>query len=198
MLGNGPGGEDAVTGFDRLKESVRLLQFYIPWYWTQWRSKLSLSRSEFRHPRVRAQLTFVERASRRLARTTLYAMTIHRQALQDDQGRQNRIEAVGEDLLVIAATAIYAEQQERNGHSEVWELTEEMFQSAKERIHKNMHELIRNRDGVGTAIGKRAVSGSYPSLSDGIIRRGLQDYAYSQRNSGSESEREAVGAVHDH
>ncbi len=34
-----------------------------------------------------------------LARTTFYAVAFHRQALRDDQGRQNRIEMIGEDLL---------------------------------------------------------------------------------------------------
>ncbi len=63
--------DERVTGFDRLKESLRLLRFYMPWYWKQWRSRLVLSRAEFQHPRVRAQLAFVERASRRLARATL-------------------------------------------------------------------------------------------------------------------------------
>jgi alkylation response protein AidB-like acyl-CoA dehydrogenase len=186
------------TGFDRLKESVRLLQFYLPWYGKQWRSRGLFSRPECKHPRVRAQLIFVERASRRLARVLLYVMTLHRQALQDDQGRQNRIEAVGEDLLTIAATALYAEKQERGGHAEVWELAEETFRHAKQRIQHNMHELIRNRDGVGAVIGQRAISGNYPSLVDGIIHRGLQDYADSQRNGGSDDVREAVAAAHDH
>ena len=190
--------DERVTGFGRVTESVRLLQFYVPWYWKQWKRRVSLSRSEFQHPRVRARLAFVERASRRLARTTLYAMIMHRQALRDDQGRQTRIEAVGEDLLTIVATALYAEKQERNGHSEAWELAEQVFHNAKGRIRNNIRELLRNRDGVVSVIGKRAISGSYPSLSDGIIRRGLQDYASSPRNSGSESEHEVVGAAHDH
>ncbi|MET0516775.1 MAG: acyl-CoA dehydrogenase family protein [Nitrospiraceae bacterium] len=186
--------DERVTGFDRFKESVRLLRFYVPWYWRQWRRKFVLSQSEFPHPRVRAQLIFVERASRRLARVILYVMIVRRQALQEDQGRQNRIESIGEDLLTIVATAIHAEKQEQAGHSDVWVLAEEVFQNAKRRIHNNMHELLRNRDGVGTVIGKRAITGSFLSLSDGIIRRGLHDYVPPQGVGRSECEREVVGS----
>ena len=115
--------------------------------------------------------------SRRLARAILYAMFVHRVALRDDQGRQNRIEAVGEDLLTIAATALYAESQERvHGHSEVWELADEFFRSARRHIDENIRGIIRNSDQVPTAIGTRALRGHYPSLSSGIIQRGLADY----------------------
>jgi hypothetical protein len=138
----------------------------------------------------------VERASRRLARAIFYAILFHRQALRDDQGRQNRIEAIGEDLLVIAATALYAERQEQAaGHPEVWDLAEEVFREAKQRIDQNIRELIRNQDDRVTAVGKRALSGKYPSLSGGVIQRGLQDYLIQQEtalNPGEESERKAV------
>jgi hypothetical protein len=122
-------------------------------------------------------------------------MLLHRQALRDDQGRQNRTEMVGEDLLAIAATALYAEAQERiTGHSEVWDLAEESFREAKQRVKHNIRELIRNQDSAVTAVGEKAAKGIYSSLAGGIIRRSLQDY--SRQNSapkpGDENVREAV------
>jgi hypothetical protein len=127
-------------------------------------------------------MLFVERTSRRLARTIFYVMLLHRKALQDDQGRQNRIEMVGEDLLVIAATALYAEAQERTaGHPEVWDLAEECFREATRCIEHNLQELIRNQDAGATSVGGKALSGHYAALNDGIIRRGLQDYVRRER-----------------
>jgi alkylation response protein AidB-like acyl-CoA dehydrogenase len=188
--------DERVTGIRRLTELRHLVRFYIPWYRRQWRRSAIPSRPEFQHPRVRPKLAFVERASRRLARAIFYAILFHRQALRDDQGRQNRIEAIGEDLLVIAATALYAERQEQAaGHPEVWDLAEEVFREAKQRIDQNIRELIRNQDDRVTAVGKRALSGKYPSLSGGVIQRGLQDYLIQQEtalNPGEESERKAV------
>ena len=180
--------DERVTGIRRLRELGQLLRFYIPWYGRQWMHRRLPNRSEFHHPLVRSKLAFVEQASRRLARAIFYTLLVHRQALQDDQGRQNRIEIVGEDLLAIAATALYAERQERiAGHPEVWDLAEEVFREGKQRVGQHIRELIRNRDALPTAVGKRALRGTYPSLSDGIIRRGLHDYLSRRK-----SERKAI------
>ncbi len=184
--------DERVTGLRRLTEAGRLLKFYIPWFVRQWTPRLLPSQPEFHHVQVRPKLRFVERASRRLARATFYAMVWHRQALRDDQGRQNRIETIGEDLLVVAATALYAEAQERTtGHREAWDLADQVFNEAQPRIGHNIRELVCNRDEPVTVVGKRALSGTYPSLSDGIIRRGLHDYLLPQegaRPAGKESE----------
>ncbi|HEY5931421.1 MAG TPA: acyl-CoA dehydrogenase family protein [Nitrospira sp.] len=170
--------DDQATGVRRLTEFRKLLKFYVPWYRSQWRGSRLPSRPEFQHPKVHSQLAFVERTSRRFARTIFYAMLLHRQRLRDDQGRQNRIEMIGEDLLVIAATALYAEAQERTaGHPDVWDLAEESFREAKQRVEQHIKELIRNQDTAVTAVGEKALSGRYPSLVSGIIRRSLRDYA---------------------
>jgi hypothetical protein len=180
---------DEQAGVRQLIALRRLLKFYAPWYIRQWTGRPLPARSELQHPRVRSKLLFVGHASRRLARTTFYAMLLHRQALRDDQGRQNRIEMIGEDLLVIAATALYAEAQERTAlHPEVWDLAEESFREARQRVEHNIKELIRNQDTAVTTVGEKALSGTYPSLSGGIIRRGLHDYSRQDRAFKAEDE----------
>lgn len=170
--------DEQTTGLRRLTELRQLLKFYIPWYRSQWTGSRLPPRSEFQHPKVRSKLFFVERASRRLARTIFYVLLIHRQALRDDQGRQNRIEMIGEDLLVIATTALHAEAQDRSAeHPEVWDLAEESFREAKERLTHNLRGLFRNQDAVVAAIGEKALSGRYSALTHGIIKRDLQDYS---------------------
>jgi alkylation response protein AidB-like acyl-CoA dehydrogenase len=182
------------TGSHRFTELWPLLKFYVPWYGRQWKGMPLSSRPEFQHARVRPKLVFIERMSRRLARTIFYAMLFHRQALRDDQGRQNRIEAVGEDLLAIAATTLSAESQERTaGHPELWDLAEELFRNASQRIDENILGLIYNRDRFATVIGKNAFSGKYPSLSGGIIRRSLHDYLPKQKSHPDAKETEHIG-----
>ncbi len=164
-------------GFRRFIEWRQLLRFYVPWYMSQWRSRRLPLRPEFQHSNIRSKLLFVERASRRLARTIFYAMLLHRKTLQDDQGRQNRIEMIGEDLLVIAATALYAEKLERTAaQADVWELVEECVREARSRVEHNTQELIRNQDAGVAFVGGNALSGRYTSLTDGVLRRHLQDY----------------------
>lgn len=174
----GPLFDRQAMGGRRLAELWQLLKFYVPWYRSQWTNTRLPVHPEFQHPKVHSKLTFVERASRRLARTIFYAILLRRQALRDDQGRQNRIEMIGEDLLVIATIAIYAEAQERTAaHPEVWELVEECFREAQQRIQQDIKGLIRNQDALVAKVGEKSLSGRYPSLTNGIIRRGLQDYS---------------------
>jgi alkylation response protein AidB-like acyl-CoA dehydrogenase len=190
--------DERLTGLRRFVEIGRLLTFYVPWYLKQWTPKPLPAGSVFRHPRVRPKLRFVERASRRLARATLYAMARYRQALRDDQGRQNRIESIGEDLLVVAAAALYAEARERAaGHGESWDLAEEVFKEAKPRVERRIRELIRNDDARVTDVGAKALKGVYPALSEGIIERSLDDYGVRDRSTfgaGARRERAAIGA----
>ena len=104
-------------------------------------------------------------------------MLRRRQAFRDDQGRQNRIESVGEDLLLIAVTSLYVEEQERKGgQAELWDLAQEVFREAKSRIQQQIRELLVNHDTRMTIVGTKALSGTYPSLSKGIIARNLEDY----------------------
>ncbi|MBL8052624.1 MAG: hypothetical protein JNK03_04580, partial [Nitrospira sp.] len=55
-------------------------------------------------------------------------------------------------------------------------------------------ELIRNQDTIVAAVGEKALSGRYPSLAHGIIRRNLHDYSRqeSKLNVGEENGHEAV------
>ena len=185
--------DERMTGTHRFTELWQLVKFYVPWYRKQWRGMPLSCRPELQHARVRPKLVFIERTSRRLARTIFYAMLFHRQALRDDQGRQNRIEAIGEDLLTIAATALSAESQERTaGHQELWDLAEELYRNASQRIDVNILGLIHNRDRLATVIGKNAFSGKYSSLSGGIIQRGLHAYIPKQKSPPSAKETERV------
>src|SRR2546427_2667539 len=161
----------------RRAELLKLLRFYVPWYARQWSRQRLPARPEFRHPKVREKLLFVEQASRRLARAILYAMARHREALRDDQGRQNRIEAVGEDILVIASTALHAEAKQRLLRDpSAWDLADDFFRQAKARIADNIRELIRNDDQAATTLGKQALASKYSLLTEGVIRRTLNDY----------------------
>jgi alkylation response protein AidB-like acyl-CoA dehydrogenase len=169
--------QEELPSAQRLGEFLKLCRFYVPWYVGRWRRRSLPRRPDMQHPGVRRVLRYVERMSRRLARAIFYAMLLRREALRDDQGRQNRIEAVGEDLLVLAATALHAQAQERREKNrEGWELVAELFRTARPRIRRQIRELLFNQDESLTAIGGRALRGEYRFLSSGVIRRALDDY----------------------
>lgn len=168
--------EDA-TLLGRLRHAMKLAWFYIPWYGRQWRRRGIPARRELMHPRVARILRDVERTSRRLARAILYAMVRFRAGFRDEQRVQTHIEAIGEDLLALVAAALYAERQGRlAGHATVWDLVDTFHVGARERIEGHFRSL-RSRTGLLAAhAGTKALTGHYTLLSEGIIRRRLNDY----------------------
>jgi hypothetical protein len=187
--------DESLAGFGRLVEVGRLIAFYLPWYLRQWLPRRLPSDPWFQHPSVRSHLRVVERASRRLARGVWHALLLQGQAFQEDQGRQNRIEAVGEDLLVIAVTSLYAAQRQRAGTEPgLGDLVEEVIHNASERATLRLREMLYNRDARRAMIGAQALRGVYAFLSKGVIERGLEDYrpAIESRERGAKAEEHAA------
>lgn len=163
---------------ERFVELLKLVRFYIPWYMSLWLRRALPDRTEFRHPKVFQLLGYVEQSSRRLACAIFWAMVRHGEQLRDDQGRQARIETIGEDLFTIATVALEASSLARvNADEQVWDLVDHFVADAQVRIDRAISELRgHNGDDVPTTIGQHTVEGTYAWLSHGIIPRGLRDY----------------------
>jgi len=164
---------------ERLVEWCKLARFYVPWFLRLWRRRPLPDRAEFRDPRVAALLRCVERSSRRLSRAIFWAMVRHGKELRDDQGRHTRIEMIGEDLLTIATSALWASSATAAQAEDeaVWDLVDEVAAEARARIDRATAELGGgNKDHVDATIGLMAAQGGYARLSRGIVPRGLRDY----------------------
>ena len=133
---------DDVSILDQTRQALKLARFYLPWYLRQWRRRPLPDRQEFTHLQVGPLAHHVERTSRRLAREVLYAMLRFRASFRDEQRLQNRIEAIGEDLLAMLAAVLYAERQTRiDGRTTVWELADSFCASAMQRVPQRLKEL---------------------------------------------------------
>jgi hypothetical protein len=163
---------------ERFVGLLKLLRAYLPWFIGLWRRRPLPSEAQFRDPRVADLLGYVEQASRRLAKASLWAMLRHGEQLRDDQGRQTRIESVGEDLLTITTCALWAASSARSdGGPSAWDLVDYLVAEARPRIDRAITELKgRNTDDVVATIGRQAAGGNYAWLSQGIMSRGLRDY----------------------
>jgi hypothetical protein len=169
--------EKGTTAGRRITEWLKLARFYVPWYLRLWKRAQIPLRPEFLDMPVLSHLSLVERLSRKLARAIFYAIVMKRESLRDDQGRQNRVEMVGEDLLVIAAATLRAWREAReSGRAGCWDLVARITASARERIIRSIRELIRNGDEEVAETGRHALAGRYDLLSDGIVQRSLNDY----------------------
>lgn len=159
--------EQGVTG----ARLLALIRFYGPWYLSQWRPKPVTEK--LRNPRTRALLGYVEHRSRALARAIVYALLLQRQAMQQDQGRQSRIECLGEALFAMAAAVLHAQNI---NEPYAWDLADEFFRTEKGRIKHLLRGLLVNDDRQRERLGRQAVQGEFGALNRGIVNRTLADY----------------------
>src|SRR4029078_10602290 len=126
---------EEANGSQRFFDLLKLIRFYVPWYMGLWRKRALPDRAEFHDRRVAQLLGYVEHSSRRLASAIFWAMVRHGEQLRDDQGRQTRIEMIGEDLLTIVTAALEALSLARvNTNEQAWDLVNSFVADAKLRI----------------------------------------------------------------
>ena len=114
---------------------------------------------------------YAERASRKLARSTLYAMTRWQAKLEKKQAVLGRIVDIGAELYAISAAAVYAqtlraEHPERG--DEAVELADLFIRQARRRVEALFGELFSNDDDANYALAQRVLEGRHTWLEEGI------------------------------
>jgi alkylation response protein AidB-like acyl-CoA dehydrogenase len=113
-------------------------------------------------------LRHVERASRKLARSTFYAMSRWQGRMERKQAFLGRVVDIGAELFAMAAVCVRArsEQQQR---PEGVELADLFCRQARLRVDAIFTQLWENTDSVDVAAAKRVLSGRYAFLETGIV-----------------------------
>ena len=117
-------------------------------------------------------MRFVERSSRKLARSTFYGMGRWQAGLEKKQSFLGRIVDIGAELFAIASTIVYAntmgtEHPERR--AETQELAELFCAQARRRADALFHDLWSNDDDENYAAAQKVLEGRYLWLEEGII-----------------------------
>ncbi|HZN16883.1 MAG TPA: acyl-CoA dehydrogenase family protein [Micromonosporaceae bacterium] len=113
-------------------------------------------------------LRYVERASRKLARSTFYGMSRWQGRLERKQGFLARIVDIGAELFAMSAACVRA-RAERDSRPEGVELADLFCQQARLRAERLFDGLWENTDSVDVAAARRVVDGRYRFLEDGIL-----------------------------
>ena len=116
-------------------------------------------------------LRFVERNSRKLARSTFYAMARWQAKLEKRQAVLGRIVDIGAELFAISAAVVYAdtiraEQPERADQAA--ELADLFCRQARRRVGALFHALWNNDDVENYALAQRVLEGRYAFVEEGI------------------------------
>ncbi|WP_205697862.1 acyl-CoA dehydrogenase family protein [Conexibacter sp. SYSU D00693] len=115
---------------------------------------------------------YVERASRKLARSTFYAMGRYQAGLEQRQAVLGRIVDIGAELFAIASAAVYAQtlKQEQPGRAtEAEELADLFCKQARRRADRLFAEVFDNDDVEAYDTAQKVLEGRYAWAEDGIV-----------------------------
>jgi alkylation response protein AidB-like acyl-CoA dehydrogenase len=156
---------------DRVSAAGRAGKFYSTWLPQLAVGKGQIPRSYEEFGTLAPYVRYVERASRKLARSIFYGMTRWQAKLEYRQAFLGRLVDIGAELFAMAAAAAYAdtigrEQPERR--AEAQELAELFCAQAKRRAETLFRELWDNEDDAGRAAAGRILDGRYTWLEEGV------------------------------
>ncbi len=145
--------------------------FYLTWYptrwlgWGRWPRYAGFGR-QARH------LRFVERSSRKLARSIFHGMLVHKAALQRKQGFLFRIVDIANELFAMAAAASRAHAMAAAGHADAakaGDLADLFCRDAARKVQRLFRELWRNDDARKYRTGVAVMNGEHAWFETGVL-----------------------------
>ena len=117
-------------------------------------------------------MRFVERSSRRLARSTFYAMGRWQAKLEKRQAVLGRIVDIGAELFAIASAVVYADtirREQPQRATEATELADLFCRQAKRRVEALFGALFANDDTETYALAQGVLGGRFTWMEEGVL-----------------------------
>jgi alkylation response protein AidB-like acyl-CoA dehydrogenase len=163
----------------RAKAAAQAGQFYAKWLPTLVTGQGQRPRSYSEFGPLAAHLRYAERASRKLARSTFYAMGRWQGRLERKQGFLGRIVDIGAELFAISAVCARAQMDsaQMNGTTGAAarraavarELADVFCVQARLRAEDLFSQLWNNTDATDSVLAKHVLNDRYTWLEEGII-----------------------------
>ncbi len=146
--------------------------FYATWY-----PRLAVGRGQAPQSyatfgELAGQMRFVERASRKLARSTFYGMARWQAGTEAHGAFLGRIVDIGAELFAMSAAVVYAQtaiQEHPERADQTRELAEAFCNQARHRTERLFHELWSNADTPNHRLALDVLNGRHTWLEAGII-----------------------------
>ncbi|MBO4272001.1 acyl-CoA dehydrogenase family protein [Microbispora triticiradicis] len=119
-------------------------------------------------------LRYVERTSRKLARSTFYGMSRWQGRLEHRQGFLARIVDVGAELLAITAVCVRAQEDSAEFGLKPYELADTFCHQARARAEALFDRLWENTDAEDVRLARRVLDGRYTFMEEGIVDPSLE------------------------
>jgi alkylation response protein AidB-like acyl-CoA dehydrogenase len=157
---------------DKAKAAVKAGAFYGKWF-------PQLVTGEGQNPRsfdefgpLAKHIRYTERHSRKLARSTFYAMNRYQARLEQKGAFLGRIVDIGAELYAIACACTYAQTIARENPSkrtEAFELADLFCAQARRRADVKFHELWANDDDDQYATAQKILEGRYTFFEEDVL-----------------------------
>ncbi|MCC3777086.1 acyl-CoA dehydrogenase family protein [Streptomyces sp. UNOB3_S3] len=161
---------------DKARAGARAGGFYARWLpkLVAGPGQLPRTYSEFHpagHRDVSGHLRYVERSSRKLARSTFYAMSRWQGRMETKQGFLGRIVDIGAELFAMSAACVRAEHLRLRGEhgAEAYQLADAFCRQSRVRVEELFRRLWTNTDDLDRKVVSGVLAGSYEWLESGIV-----------------------------
>ena len=141
--------------------------FYARWLPTLVAGKGQLPTSFGEFGPLGTHLRYVERASRRLARSTFYAMSRWQGKLEHKQRFLGRVVDIGAELFAMTAACVRT--QRAGVDDSAVGLADAFCRQARVRADQRFHELWRNCDDTDRTLAREVLGGQHTWLEEGIV-----------------------------
>ena len=141
--------------------------FYARWLPTLLTGKGQLPTSFGEFGKLGTHLRYVERASRRLARSTFYAMSRWQGKLEHKQRFLGRIVDIGAELFAMTAACVRAQRDPADDSA--LELADAFCRQARVRADRLFDELWHNSDAADRTLARGVLAGRHTRLEEGIL-----------------------------
>ncbi len=154
----------------KLTALVKAGLFYAWWFPTRFLGWSFWPRYSAYGP-LAGHLRWVERTSRRLARSTFYTMVRFGPGLERRQAVLGRVVDIGAELLVMTATIVHARELARRGGDArgAEALADTFCRQARRRVAASFRSLFRNDDAATAALAGRYLAGEFEWLEEGVV-----------------------------
>lgn len=146
-------------------------KYYVKWYPLLWVKRNSLpNRHELAGP-LYGHLRYIERGTRRLARTLFHVMMYYQAKLEKKQRVLGRLVDMGTELFAMAATISRAQMlyEENRGDRSPLDLADAFCRRARRRMRSLHSSVYCNDDSSEYRIAQSFMKGEFDWLEEGII-----------------------------
>jgi alkylation response protein AidB-like acyl-CoA dehydrogenase len=169
----GPLVEGDLTGSQKLKLLPGVIAFYALWYPRQW---IPVFAGYGKFGDLSRHMRFVDKSSRRLARTLFHKMVRYGAGLQRKQMLLFRGVDIAAELFAMTAVVCRVQMLARTGRPEAdraRDLADLYCRTARRRVQSLFGDMRSNDDVAMYGMARRVLDGDFEWLEDGIV--GLQD-----------------------